>query len=474
MASERDDKPILSGDSETEQNIESIDAIDIASSSCLDERIIGVEENREQGCCTKVKNALRGITTEPIIFLNVLGWTVQSSVTTNLLLFKVCIEQQYDNITCANLTAYPEEEEVVQKIVTTINMYIDLVTNIPAVFFVLFLGSWSDKHGRKIPLMFPLIGSFLSTVIYFINAYRVELPAMYVLLAAVPRAITGGFITLLMASYSYMADITKIQARTTRVAFLDLSFGLGAPIGLLLSDFLFYRLEYLGNYGVSGIIFFIAVIYTIMCIEDTRGPFSRHHLEASELSHKPSIMCRDLFDIKNIKDTFAVVKKPRPNKGQARILLLMGAMCSMLFAFGSVNIAYLYTKRKFNWTYSQYIQLSLVQIISSILGSIVSCLGGLPLIVTRSIISKVVPREELGKVFSLLASWESIIPLLSNPLYTFLYNATIKVFPGAMYFLNAIFFINASVIYIWIFSNRRDERSEHLIDEIENIPDVET
>nr|XP_053632536.1 proton-coupled folate transporter-like isoform X3 [Cherax quadricarinatus] len=440
MASERDDKPILSGDSETEQNIESIDAIDIASSSCLDERIIGVEENREQGCCTKVKNALRGITTEPIIFLNVLGWTVQSSVTTNLLLFKVCIEQQYDNITCANLTAYPEEEEVVQKIVTTINMYIDLVTNIPAVFFVLFLGSWSDKHGRKIPLMFPLIGSFLSTVIYFINAYRVELPAMYVLLAAVPRAITGGFITLLMASYSYMADITKIQARTTRVAFLDLSFGLGAPIGLLLSDFLFYRLEYLGNYGVSGIIFFIAVIYTIMCIEDTRGPFSRHHLEASELSHKPSIMCRDLFDIKNIKDTFAVVKKPRPNKGQARILLLMGAMCSMLFAFGSI----------------------------------VSCLGGLPLIVTRSIISKVVPREELGKVFSLLASWESIIPLLSNPLYTFLYNATIKVFPGAMYFLNAIFFINASVIYIWIFSNRRDERSEHLIDEIENIPDVET
>ncbi|KAK8748022.1 hypothetical protein OTU49_016277 [Cherax quadricarinatus] len=448
MASERDDIPILSGDSETEQNIESIDAIDIASSSCLDERIIGVEENREQGCCTKVKNALRGITTEPIIFLNVLGWTVQSSVTTNLLLFKVCIEQQYDNITCANLTAYPEEEEVVQKIVTTINMYIDLVTNIPAVFFVLFLGSWSDKHGRKIPLMFPLIGSFLSTVIYFINAYRVELPAMYVLLAAVPRAITGGFITLLMASYSYMADITKIQARTTRVAFLDLSFGLGAPIGLLLSDFLFYRLEYLGNYGVSGIIFFIAVIYTIMCIEDTRGPFSRHHLEASELSHKPSIMCRDLFDIKNIKDTFAVVKKPRPNKGQARILLLMGAMCSMLFAFGSVNIAYLYTKRKFNWTYSQYIQLSLVQIISSILGSIVSCLGGLPLIVTRSIISKVVPREELGKVFSLLASWESIIPLLSNPLYTFLYNATIKVFPGAMYFLNAIFFINASVIYM--------------------------
>ncbi|XP_045598775.1 lysosomal proton-coupled steroid conjugate and bile acid symporter SLC46A3 isoform X2 [Procambarus clarkii] len=520
MENERDDEALLPEDSESNQNIECLDSLDISTSTHLCEDANGLEDRtREQGCCRKVIKVLRGITTEPILFFNVAGWSIQSTVTTNLLLVKVCREQGYDNVTCANLSSYPEEEVAVQQMVTTINMYNELLCNIPAVLFVLFLGSWSDKHGRKIPLILPLIGSFLATLLYLINAYWMELPSMYILLAAIPRAITGGFITLLMASYSYMADITKIRARTMRIAFLDLAFGLGAPIGVLLSDYLFYRLGYLGIYGVSEIFFFIAILYTIVHIEDTRGPFSKQHLQSPELVHKPSIMCRDLFDTNHVKDTFAAVMKSRPNKGRARIIMLMAAMCSMLFIYGAINMAYLYTKRKFGWDYNQFVQLNLVGMLSSIiavstvlpllsyrlqmddsalallgctsaicsniilglapypwclyLANVVACIGGLPLIVTRSIISKAVPPGEIGKIFSMLASWESILPLLSNPLYTVVYNATIKDFPGAMYFLSASFCTISAIFYIWIFVNRINESRIHLIHE-ENIPDIET
>lgn len=173
-----------------------------------------------------------------------------------------------------------------------------------------------------------------SPFVFQMNAYWTELPSIYMLLGGVPRAVTGGFITLLMATYSYMADVTKIGVRTMRIAFMDLGMGLGAPLGLLLSDFLFYRLGYLGIYGISGLFFLIAIIYTIVRIEDTRGPFSKHHLEISELANRPDSMLKDLFDTENVKNTCAIVLKSRPHKGRTKIILLMGAMCSLVFVFG--------------------------------------------------------------------------------------------------------------------------------------------
>lgn len=519
MVNERDDEPLISEESESHQNILCVDSIDINNSAHHSECPGEEEGNKEQGCCKKVAQALQEITIEPIIFLNVLGWTVQSSISTNLLLAKVCREQQYGTDICANLSSHHEEQASVQRIVSTINMYIELLTNIPGVFFVLFLGSWSDKYGRKIPMTLPLIGSFLATSLYLMNAYWTELPSMYMLLGGVPRALTGGFITLLMATYSYMADITTIGARTMRIAFMDLGMGLGAPLGLLLGDFLFYRLGYEGLYGVSGLFFLIAIIYTIVRIEDTRGPFSKHHLEVFELAHRPVNMVKDLFDIENVKRTCAIALKPRPNRGRTKIILLMGAMCCLVFIFGTGNIGYLYAKRKFGWDYNQYVHLSLVDILMSLvgtsfalpvlsyhlqvddcllgllgcaskicslviegialypwflyLGSVVSCIGSLPMVVTRSIISKSVPEGELGKVFSMLASWESLIPLLSNPLYTLVYNATIEDFPGTVYFMSTIFFIFASVIYVWIFFHKRVQQATPHIHEEGNIPEVE-
>ena len=57
----------------------------------------------------------------------------------------------------------------VQEVVTTLNMYQDLISNLPSIVFVLFLGSWSDKNGRKIPLILPFIGSAMKSVIYLVS-----------------------------------------------------------------------------------------------------------------------------------------------------------------------------------------------------------------------------------------------------------------------------------------------------------------
>ncbi|GJQ83193.1 hypothetical protein Trydic_g7851, partial [Trypoxylus dichotomus] len=58
----------------------------------------------------------------------------------------------------------------------------------------------------------------------------------------------------------------------------------------------------------------------------------------------------------------------------------------------------------------------------------------------RSLVSKLVPKEESGKIFSITITMESLTALVGSPLYTFIYNATIDTNPGAFNFLTAGFF----------------------------------
>ncbi|ROT73112.1 putative solute carrier family 46 member 3-like [Penaeus vannamei] len=206
-------------------------------------------------------------------------------------------------------------------------------------------------------------------------------------------------------------------------------------------------------------------------------------------------MVRDLFDLTNVRATLIVATKRRKDHGRAKIFALMFAMCLLLFVIvsvdssclsetlGGAHLEYLFVKKKFNWTYEQFVNLSIFDIVfgsvgtsmllpilsykfgmeDSILGllgvaskisglvlmalspsswymyvaSVVSFLAGLPLIVTRSVISKLVPEDEVGAVFSLLASWEALVPLFSGPVYTFVYAHTIDVFPGVIYFVSS-------------------------------------
>lgn len=90
-----------------------------------------------------------------------------------MLLSQVCREQNFDLDVCANLSSHTEAQTSVQEEVTTINMYLELLTNLPAVFFVLFLGSWSDKHGRKIPMLLPSCGNLLSTLVVLVRSHSI-------------------------------------------------------------------------------------------------------------------------------------------------------------------------------------------------------------------------------------------------------------------------------------------------------------
>lgn len=56
----------------------------------------------------------------------------------------------------------------VQREASRLGMYSSIIENLPKILFVLFLGSWSDKHGRKIPLILPFIGGVLYSFVMWV------------------------------------------------------------------------------------------------------------------------------------------------------------------------------------------------------------------------------------------------------------------------------------------------------------------
>ena len=51
-------------------------------------------------------------------------------------------------------------------------------------------------------------------------------------------------------------------------------------------------------------------------------------------------------------------------------------------------------------------------------------------VVVRSMVSKIVSRSEVGSIFSLISSLDSLIPIIIAPGLTELYKVTIDFFPG--------------------------------------------
>ncbi|KAB7495087.1 Solute carrier family 46 member 3 [Armadillidium nasatum] len=295
----------------------------------------------------------------------------------------------------------------------------------------------------------------------------------------------------MMVCYSYITDISSDDSRTTRIAFLDVMFMAGPPMAYFLSDILFKTVGYTGVYSISSVMLLFCIIYTIFILKETRGPFASEESlpESIENSKKYSTF----FNVEHFKETLNIIVKRRQNRNT--ILLLMILICLMNFRSGIMGIDYLFTKIKFSWNYSEFTHWSIVYYISmaageslilpflssflhlgeyilGTLGSIsriaccavqgfssssldfyiaagVSCIAEIPLSVVRSKISKLSFSDDIGKTFSMLASWESIVPALSYPLYTLVYNTTIKVFPGAVFFITVvIFFICGTSLFI--------------------------
>ncbi|XP_073953162.1 lysosomal proton-coupled steroid conjugate and bile acid symporter SLC46A3-like [Choristoneura fumiferana] len=95
-----------------------------------------------------------------------------------------------------------------------------------------------------------------------------------------------------------------------------------------------------------------------------------------------------------------------------------------------------------------------------------SMLGSLSPPLIRSQITKVVPNEEVSKLYALISCMEAVVPIFSPILFNTVYFATLAYYPGAVYVISAclftaclIFVSIAEVLYYKTLGNQDQDRT---------------
>nr|XP_029712975.1 solute carrier family 46 member 3-like [Aedes albopictus]XP_029712976.1 solute carrier family 46 member 3-like [Aedes albopictus]XP_029712977.1 solute carrier family 46 member 3-like [Aedes albopictus]XP_029712978.1 solute carrier family 46 member 3-like [Aedes albopictus] len=472
---------------------------------------------QESQCKPKKKSTImdkfryfkNNITVEPIVACYIMPSVLAGLATQNLNLEKACrVNLNYGDVVCDALTRretsnYTTEEAVVQQMVARMAGWKTVLQSSLPCMLILFWGAWSDRHGRRKPcILIPIIGEFTTAVGLILCTYFEWLPmeAAAVTEALFP-ALTGGWFTMFMGVFSYIADVTTTEERTLRIGIVNLCFSLGVPIGMAFSGVLLKKIGFYGIFSISATLYLIAFFYGVFFLPEVDIVSEKDRLKAKEKN-----MLLDFFDKEHVMETFRVAFKKGERQRRLRVIMLMIVVMVVIGPLhGEMSVIYLFTRYKFNWSevefsfFSSYGMLTgligtifsvgvfshllkiddaligvmscMSKILSSFvyafaattwqlyLGPIVEMLNGTSFISMRSIATKLVASNELGKVNSLFGVAEALMPLVYAPMYTTVYAATIDVLPGAFFLLGGALTSPAVIIFLWMYRvHKREER----------------
>nr|XP_034824850.1 proton-coupled folate transporter-like [Maniola hyperantus] len=462
------------------------------------------------------------ITIEPIFIMYVMTIFLGKLATQNLNLDKACrVNLKYSDKVCDALIAkegamYQQEELAIQELVASMEAWKNLIlTAIPSLL-ILFIGAWSDRTGnRKICILLPIVGELMSCLSSILNVYYFkELPVQVAMFfEAFFPAITGGWTTIFMGGFSYISEISSEETRTFRVGLTNLCLTAGGPIGTAVSGIL---LKYTGYYGVfttCSILFCSSIGLGMLCI--------KHPEKASDTKEKDKVgiggFLKSFFDINHVKNTMLVAFKSGPNQRRTKSILIL---ISIVFVFGPWNgeatVRYLFTRFRFNWDalkfsiyntfniamhafgaviaislFSRKWQwgdpvLGLISSASKIMGAIalglsrnpsdmytvavIEMLNGISFTSLRSMSSKLVSSDELGKMISVFNLTEILTSMVSGPLYSWIYMVSLKINSGIVFYCSAVLTVPPVIFYIWFY---RQDKKDAVKNKTEIVSDKE-
>ena len=171
-----------------------------------------------------------------VFFLYKTGESMLDATIRPYIVRTVCREQFPSNQSiCINIGSYPVLEDYVQSVSASYLIYYRILVNVPAVVLGLLCGTYSDKYGRKIPIMLPSLGSVFAVLMYMISMQFVDIRMTLILCGAGLQGIFGKSSVITMAVNSIITDMSDREERTQRLGKLLAMNFFGLFAGSLLS-----------------------------------------------------------------------------------------------------------------------------------------------------------------------------------------------------------------------------------------------
>ncbi|XP_063379508.1 lysosomal proton-coupled steroid conjugate and bile acid symporter SLC46A3-like [Cydia fagiglandana] len=453
---------------------------------------------------------LKTATYEPVVFIYQVCYMIIIGTSQNVMLEKACrVNLDLGDDICTSLRLQNQSEnlkhheEILQKYVApSVTLRTYTILSVPCILLLL-TGFFSDNTGyRKIIPMIQIVAQMLICVNNLVQVYFMKETGLYLFVAAeaLLEGLGGGYACVLMTAFSYMAKVTSVEDRTFRIGLLYFSHSVAIPVGLAIGGPLLKHCGYYWCYSLSGCLSLINFMYNLYWIKEAKRSIEQKQHDGRGFLY----FLRLFFDFTNIRETVRVVFKKGPSNRRVRICIML-AIVGVLFgpAYGELAVIYMSTRYRFGWdelqfsiyqTYNFVIHtlgtvfslivfskilkwhdslLGIISTISKIVGSFVYCfaatatifymaplveiLNGTSLLAIRSIMSKLVAPDELGKVNSIFGLTENMMPLIYVPLYTTVYTHTMEVLPGAVFLVGASLSLPAVAVFFWLFYEHRIE-----------------
>ncbi|XP_070501065.1 probable peptidoglycan muropeptide transporter SLC46 [Chironomus tepperi] len=448
-----------------------------------------------------------------LLFLFI-GNNLVQTLLQNQIIKQTCTYLGYNQSICdvinLNQNDTKDIEEKIQPYVANIDMVTTLFHTITPAILSLFLGNWSDLYGRKKVLCSTFFGytltlSSFAAVCFYSENIRSLSPWTYVL-CYIPATISGGWPSLLTAALCYITDTVHISARSRRLTIIELIIFLGVLIGTFFCSSILTLTDGPTVFIIASVLALFGFLVIRFFVDESVPPTDVSTLEKAKNLFSPIII------VNLLKTCF----KRRPFKGRRILLLLILILALTVFTFnGNSTVGYLFVREKFSWTLKQNNQFESYSIVCSLLGSVfgfailkkvmkfsdisLTCLAifcyildsflksfateswemyaitsitlfkilGSPMI--RTLMSTIIPHDEIGKIFSITTSFEALSTFAASPLYTIVYKSTFTTFAGAFFLITAgVNIINLLIAFYIVYLKKIRESLINPYEQIEN------
>ncbi|XP_035697899.1 solute carrier family 46 member 3-like [Branchiostoma floridae] len=436
------------------------------------------------------------ITVEPVIALYMMALNLQTPVLQQVVWVKSCLSM-FNQTFCDGLEKSDnvELQDAVQSQASIWILANVIALTIPSIIVTVFVGPWSDRVGRKVAMILPALGGCLMSVNIVFQSWWIDLPWYLLLIGPFISGFCGGFATVLLSVFSYLADVTTKEERTKRMGIVDATNTLGCTVGLLISGVMADNVGYVPVFVTCAALQFLAILYVIFWL---KNPDPVRPRGTSLLNVDPSEergACLQFFSLKNIKKVAQICTKKRPNNRRVHVnLTYLCLFLSALIQAGVAEVGLLFVKAEpLKWSESLYGYWQAAQnVIPSVTLLVVMpflakrlpdtalvIIGGvsyaakfeimafssttwlmfcaaaagafqyLALGALHGMISKQVDSSEQGATFSLMGVLECGSALFSSLIFNSMYAATIRYFHGACFLLMVLMSFFIIVINVW-------------------------
>ncbi|SPP74235.1 proton-coupled folate transporter [Drosophila guanche] len=421
---------------------------------------------------------------EPAVFLVFFGRFLTEAAYQNQILYQTCVTvMQHNETECQPFLGRDRASDEVKKIETQVQAYAATImminaileSTIPAVVS-LFLGPWSDKFGRRPILLSTFTGFLLSgsilIVLTQISAVT-NINPWWFLLSSVPSVFSGGTCALITVLYCHVSDVATESARAMRMVSMEASLGLGMMAGSIAGGYIYAGVGAATLFILAGSVITVGLLYIIFLVPESLKP--------EDLQSESRI--RGFFRFDLVKNLVMTCCKKRENYDRAIIWMVMMSLTMCIFAMeGEGTVNYMFVQKKFNWTVTDYSVFNTSRIVIQVVGSIIAMvllrrflkvslitmtmlafaccvlegtvrataqygqemyvalvlgmIRGVMSPMCKAILSQLTPSTEIGKIFSLTTSLQSLSPLGAAPLYAAVYAATAASYAGAFNFIS--------------------------------------